>query len=117
MIPQLQKHSLDAPGGLGFMLHYLNSTMLLFTLQQVFALVPSMSAQYLIFGLKLLHYMLLNMPKAKIAWPSEHTIAQWPAIIHVYHPTVKHVIGFVDGVYLPLECHGEELIQNAYYNS
>jgi hypothetical protein len=53
--PQLQKHSLDAAGGSGFMLHYLNSTMSLFTLQQVFALVPSMSARYLIFGLKLLH--------------------------------------------------------------
>jgi hypothetical protein len=107
---------LDAPGGLAFMLHYLNSMMLLFMLQQVFALVPSISAQYLIFGLKLLHCILLNMPKAKIAWPSEDTMAQWAAMIHVCHPLVKHVIGFVDGVHLPLECYGEELIQNAYYN-
>jgi hypothetical protein len=73
--PQLQKHSLDAPGGLGFMLYYLNSMMSLFMLQQMFALVPSVSTQYLIFGLKLLHHMLLNMPKAKITWPLEDTMA------------------------------------------
>jgi hypothetical protein len=48
----------------------------LFMLQQVFALVPSVSAQYLIFGLKLLHRMLLDMPEAKIAWPSEDTMPQ-----------------------------------------
>jgi hypothetical protein len=58
------------------MLHYLNSTISLFTLQQVFALVPSVSAQYLIFGLKLLHRTLLDMPEAKIAWPSDDTMAQ-----------------------------------------
>jgi hypothetical protein len=91
--------------------------MSLLMLQQVFALVPSVSARYLIFGLKLLHRMLLNMPKAKIAWPSEDTMAQWPAMLHVHHPLVKHVIGFVDSVYLLLKYHGEELIQNAYYNS
>jgi hypothetical protein len=39
--PRLQKRSLDAPGGLGFVPHDLNSTMSLLTLQQVFALVPS----------------------------------------------------------------------------
>jgi hypothetical protein len=44
--------------------------MSLLTLQQVFALVPSVSARYLIFGLKLLHRTLLDMPEAKIAWPS-----------------------------------------------
>jgi hypothetical protein len=114
--PRLQKRSLDAPGGLGFVLHYLNSTMSLFTLQQVFALVPSVSARYLIFGLKLLLRTLLDMPEAKIAWPSEDTMAQWSAMIRVRHPPVKHAIGFVDGVHLPLECHGEELVQNAYYN-
>jgi hypothetical protein len=90
--------------------------MLLFTLQQVFALVPSVSAQYLIFGLKLLHCMLLDMPEAKIVWPSKDTMAQWSAIICVHHPPVKHVIGFVDGVHLPLKCHSKELIQNTYYN-
>jgi hypothetical protein len=37
-------------------------------------------------------------------------------MIDVCHPPVKYVIGFVDGVHLPLECHSEELIQNAYYN-
>jgi hypothetical protein len=60
--------------------------------------------------------MLLNIPEAKISWPSEDTIAQWSAMIHVYHPLVKYVIGFVDGIYLPLECYSKELIQNEYYN-
>jgi hypothetical protein len=82
----------------------------------MFALVPSVSAWYLIFGLKLLHRTLLDMPEAKIAWPSEDTMGQWSAMICVHHPPVEHVIGFVDGIHLPLECHGEELIQNTYYN-
>jgi hypothetical protein len=38
-------------------------------------------------------------------------------MICVHHPLVKHAIGFVDGIHLLLECHGKELIQNAYYHS
>jgi hypothetical protein len=114
--PRLQKRSLDAAGGLGLVLHYLNSTMSLVTLQQVFALVPSVSSRYLHFGLKLLHRTLLRMPQAKIAWPSRDTMGEWSAMLRVRHPLVKHGIGFVDGVHLPIECHGEEEVQNAYYN-
>jgi hypothetical protein len=114
--PRLEKRSLDAAGVLGLVLHYLNSTMLLVTLQQVFAIVPSVSSCYLHFGMKLLHHALLKIPEAKIAWPCEDKMAEWAAMLRVRHPHVRHGIGFVDGVHLPLECHGEEEVQNAYYN-
>jgi hypothetical protein len=90
--------------------------MTLFTLQQVFALVPAVSSRYLHFGLKLLHRVLNTMPEAKIAWPSYDTMVEWSDMIRVRHPPVRHAIGFVDGVHFPLECHGQENLQNAYYN-
>jgi len=45
--PRLGARSLDAPGALGLTLHYLNSAMLEISLQQIFALVPSMVSRYL----------------------------------------------------------------------
>jgi hypothetical protein len=115
-VPRLEKRSLDAAGGLGLVLHYLNSTMLLVTLQQVFAIVPSVSSCYLHFDLKLLHRALLKIPEAKIAWPGEDKMAEWAAMLRVRHPHILYGIGFVDGVHQPLECHGEEEVQNANYN-
>ena len=40
--PRLGSRSLDAAGGLGLVLHYLGSAMLEISLQQIFALTPSM---------------------------------------------------------------------------
>jgi hypothetical protein len=38
-------------------------------------------------------------------------------MIPIHHLPVKHMIGFVHGIYLLLKYYSKELIQNVYYNS
>ena len=52
--PRPGARSLDAWGALGLILHYLNSTMLEITLQQIFALIPATTSRYITFVGKLL---------------------------------------------------------------
>ncbi|KAJ7474056.1 hypothetical protein FB451DRAFT_1035184 [Mycena latifolia] len=44
--PRPGARSLDAPGALGLVLHYLNSTMREISLQQIFALIPTTVSRY-----------------------------------------------------------------------
>ena len=67
--PHPGARSLDARGVLGLVLHYLNSTMLEITLQQIFALIPATTSQYIAFGLQILLKTLHEMPDAAIHWP------------------------------------------------
>ena len=61
--------SLDSDGALGLVLHYLNSTMLESTLQQVFGLIPATVSRYVTFGLDILLKTLCQMHDAAIQWP------------------------------------------------
>ncbi|KAE9407420.1 hypothetical protein BT96DRAFT_954504 [Gymnopus androsaceus JB14] len=67
--PCIHARSLDAAGALGLVLHYLSSSMLEITLQQVFALVPSVLTGYLDFAKQILLQTLCSMPEAQIKLP------------------------------------------------
>ncbi|CAA7260123.1 unnamed protein product [Cyclocybe aegerita] len=67
--PRPGGRSLDPPGALGLVLHYLSSTMLDVSLQQIFALIPATVVQYLDFSLDILLEVLRRMPDACIKWP------------------------------------------------
>jgi len=62
--PRPGGRSLDACGALGLLLHYLNSTMLEISLQQIFALIPATTSRYITFGLQILLETLRKLPKA-----------------------------------------------------
>jgi len=51
--PQPGRRSLDAEGGLGLVLHYLNSTVREKTLCQVFAIITATATQCIYFGIQL----------------------------------------------------------------
>ena len=67
--PRPGGRSLDAWGALGLVLHYLNSTMLEISLQQIFALIPTTVSRYINFGLEILLKTLHSLPDAAIQWP------------------------------------------------
>ncbi|CAA7264567.1 unnamed protein product [Cyclocybe aegerita] len=67
--PRPGGQSLDPPGALGLVLHYLSSTMLDVSLQQIFALIPATVVRYLDFSLDILLEVLRRMPDARIKWP------------------------------------------------
>ncbi|KAN0139515.1 hypothetical protein V8E53_002631 [Lactarius tabidus] len=67
--PRLQQCSLDGAGALGLVLHYLGSAMLDVSLQQIFALTPSVLSWYLKFAEEILYDVLLHVPEARISMP------------------------------------------------
>lgn len=115
--PRLWRRSLDAAGALGLCLHYLNSTMSEFTLQQLFSLVPSTVTRYLTFGLHLLLTILRKIPEAQIRWPRAVDEYQYlSSAIQERHPLLRGAFGFIDGLNLPVQAHGDDTIENATYN-
>ena len=114
--PRLGKRSLDAAGALGLILHYLNSTMADFSLQQIFALTPAVESRYRNWGLCILQATLRCMKDAAIAWPSRNRCEKYADMIKRRHPLVTDAIGFVDGCHLPVATSSDLDIQNAFYN-
>jgi hypothetical protein len=108
--------SLDAAGALGLVLHHLNSTMMDYSLQQIFGLTPAVCSRYRLFALNLLFNCLHNMPAAEIRWPKERSLLRFSELIKARHPLLQHAFGFLDGVHLPISRSSNLDMQNAYYN-
>ena len=66
--PQIHCRSLDVAGALGLVLHYLNSTMHKISLEEIFALIPSTTPQYVVLSLQILCETLSTTPDASIKW-------------------------------------------------
>ena len=64
--PHPEGRLLDMEDALGLALHFLNSTMLMSSLQQLFGLIPSTVPRYITFSLKILLKTLCQMPDATI---------------------------------------------------
>lgn len=115
--PRPGARSLDAWGALGLVLHYLNSTMLEITLQQVFALIPATTSRYITFGLQILLKTLRKMPDAAIRWPQEDEEFQNDSeLIVARHPRLEGAFASIDGLNLPTQTSQDPDIENATYN-
>ena len=110
------RRSLGAEGVFGLILHYLNSTMSSYTLQQILGLTPAVCSRYLRNGLTTLLQVLMSDANAHIMWPTEHEMQYFASLIRAKYPRVKYAIGFVDGVHLPVFSTANSELQNAYYN-
>ena len=109
--------SLDAWGALGLVLHYLNSMTHEFTLQQIFALIPSTTSWYITFGLWILLETLHEMPDAVIRWPQEDQEFQDDSkLIVSHHPWLQGAFANIDGPNLPTQTSDDLDIENATYN-
>jgi len=115
--PRPGARSLDAWGALGLVLHYLNSTMLEITLQQIFALIPATTSRYIAFGLQILLETLREMPDAAIHWPREDLEFQDDSdLIVSHHPRLQGAFASIDGLNLPTQTSEDLEIENATYN-
>lgn len=115
-VPRTFRRSLDECGGLGLVLHYLNSTMSDTSLQQVFALVPSTVSRYIAFALDILLETLQDIPETAIAWPTGNEFNILSAIIENRHPLLRGAFGSIDGLNLPVQTSSDMEIENATYN-
>ncbi|CCX07859.1 Similar to predicted protein [Laccaria bicolor S238N-H82]; acc. no. XP_001889281 [Pyronema omphalodes CBS 100304] len=85
-VPANNCHALDAAGGLGLILHYLNSTMPDYNLQQIFGITPAVCSRYGYFGMDILLRCLKAMPEASIKWQKQRVVREYSALIRAHHP-------------------------------
>ena len=110
------RHSLDAAGGLGLLLHYLCSTAPEVALQEIFALIPATVTRYLNFGLPILLRVLRRLPDAMITWPQGLDFTCLNALIHHRHPLLTGAFASIDGLNLPVQTSSDVDIENGTYN-
>jgi len=110
--------SLNTWGALGLVLHYLNSTMMEVSLQQIFGLIPTTVSRYLRFGLEILLHTLRELPEGKIKWPRTRAeFQQYNDLIVARHPLLIGAFASIDGLNLPVQTSDDPHIENATYNS
>jgi hypothetical protein len=83
--PHLGACSLDAAGGLGLYLHYIQFSMREVGLQLIFALIPSTVSHYLAFACQILLETLCQYPAARVAWPNGGQFNEMTNLIQVIH--------------------------------
>jgi hypothetical protein len=110
------RRHLDAAGCLALILFWYSTTADDAVLCLIFGTTPAVTALYRDFGLKILAEILPLVPEAKIAFPNPGEYESIAAVIALYEPMVKNVIGFLDGCNLKLVDLEDKMRQNGYYN-
>ena len=111
------RRSLDANGALGLALHYLNSTMMESSLQQIFGLIPSTTSRYITFSLAIFLKMLRNIRDSTIQWPQTlQQFENYSYLITARHPRLHGAFATIDGLNLMVEASDDVDVENATYN-
>ena len=101
---------------LGLALHYLNSTMKIKTLCQIFGASPTIIHRSLHRTLIALQCSLKKMKCAEIRWPNPSEMEHFAYLVRCREPNLENVIGFVDGCWFPIHDPSNAEEQEAYYN-
>ena len=81
----------------------------------IIGIIPTTANKIILWMLKEVCTKLKNNEFAKISFPDHAKMAEFAAMIQVREPMVDNVIGFVDGLSLPIQCSDDEYMQNAAY--
>ena len=118
--PRPNSRSLDAPGALGLLLHYLTSAIPETGLQQIFALIPTTVSRYIKFDLHILLNTLRSIPDAAIRWPEGQEFQELNELIVQRHPLLRGegsgAFCSMDGLKLAVQVSDDPNIENATYN-
>ena len=108
---------LNSRDELGVILFYLGSSMNLSQLCLIFGCTPTRCSLIINFQLRNLSSRLRTNDKAKIHWPSSIAEKEYLAdLVCRREPKVDDVIGFTDGVSVPIQCASDPLSQATNYN-
>jgi hypothetical protein len=107
---------LDFTGQLGLYLLYLGSRMALKQLCLIFGIVPSTASVFINRFAKMVPKKLRHEAHAEVRFPSQQRMAELADLVHRREPGVRNIIGFVDGLALPVQCSSQEREQALYYN-
>lgn len=107
---------LESSGQLGLFLFYVGSQMKTKHLCLIFGIVPSTANRIIEEMLHIVCRKLKNNEISKITFPGPEKMQHFAAMVQSREPMIDNVIGFVDGLSLPIQCSDDEYTQNAAYN-
>ena len=107
--------SLDDNGDLGLYLLYLGYQMKTKHLCLIFGIVPTTAEVTINKVMDQVCRRLRRHPASQIVFPTQEKMAKFARMVERREPLIKNVIGFVDGVSVPVQCSDDELLQRAAY--
>lgn len=108
--------SLNFRGQLGLYLLFLGSRMSLKHLCMLFGIVPSSASVFIRRMMKLICRKLKHDNRAAVRFPSQDEMPALAAMVQSREPRVNNVIGFLDGLAIPVQCSSDPVEQAAYYS-
>ena len=82
----------------------------------IFGTVPSVASDIIMQMLELTCRKLKQHHAARIKFPTHAEMEDYSQLIQQREPTVTNVIGFIDGLSIPVECSGDVEEQAKFYN-
>jgi len=107
---------LNVEDELGIFLFYLNSTMRSKHLAVIFGVLPGNITETVKRLMKRTVKALRNYAEAKVSFPTVEIMRIYADMIQDREPTVDDVIGFLDGVSIPIQCSDYPEEQAMFYN-
>ena len=101
---------------IGLYLYYVNSTVRAKHLAQLFGIVPATVTTTILRMMKRVVKGLRNHEASKIFFPTNDQMEIFARMINLREPTIDDVIGFLDGMSIPVQCSDDPIIQNAFFN-
>ena len=108
--------ALDFVGQLGLFLFFCNSNLKIKHLCMLFGVVPSTCSRVITNMLFLVCRVLSRHPDSKISFPSSEEMEHLAALVALREPRVQDVIGFLDGMTIPVQCAEDLISQSKDYN-
>jgi hypothetical protein len=82
----------------------------------LFGVTPSTACEIINDMLQKTIITLRKYPSSRIKFPDDNEMAEYARLISLREPAVGNIIGFIDGVSIPVQCSDDVLEQNAMYN-
>jgi hypothetical protein len=101
---------------IGLYLFFVNSTMRAKHLAMLFGVLPNTVTTTLRRLMKRIIKAIKNHPAARIQFPDDFKMREYAEMVRNREPSVHDVIGFLDGVALPVQCSDDAQAQSEYYN-
>jgi hypothetical protein len=107
---------MTAADGLGLILSYTRTRGSQDCLEMMFGLTGTTVSDYVRFLCRVLIVVLQQMEDATIKLPSEDEVSRFKDAVAHRHPNLEGVWCTMDGLKLLIECSGDSVVQNRYYN-
>lgn len=107
---------LDFRGQLGLYLFFLGSRMPLKHLCMLFGVVPSTASVFINRFIRLVPRKLRRNDRAAVRFPSPERMAELARLVQQREPLATNIIGFADGLALPVQCSSDDHEQSVHYN-